>query len=64
MHGHKMGHKTGVAMWELLAFGAATVLVPMVVVLILFRLASLKRAKDVEPAPHELTLSRELRAPE
>jgi hypothetical protein len=49
-------------MWNLLALGAAAVLIPSIVVLGLFRLAALKRPEDL-PHNDEWASSRELQTP-
>ena len=51
----------GEAMLEILALATAAVVVPVIVVLGLFRLAGLKRVEDLQPPPHadEWTASHE-----
>jgi hypothetical protein len=51
-------------MWTMVALVTAAVLIPTIVVLGLFRLAALKRAKDLAPPQaDEWTASQELKTP-
>jgi hypothetical protein len=55
---------SGAVMWTMVALVTAAVLIPTIVVLGLFRLAALKRAKDLPPPQaDEWTASQELQTP-